>query len=544
MTNSKKIVAIIVTLIALSMAGLTILQVTLLGSTKTLKEQTFHNNVSNALSSVAKTIDTYEATIAAFEVAGDSLIDRNVNVYAQVLLRGKNDTIPQNMMVISNDTTFCSIDSGMKYKKLGVKSIILPDSACFIDTTVTSNIEMEQPHIIHLEHDLPDSGQLMFEINTDNDSIRVSFLEKVLDKLWYGESGTIQERINPELLDSVIESSLKLSGIDLDYVYSIKTEGVDSLWPKPAQFADELLGSEFKTRLFPLDFTAPQTELLLYFPAGDFYVWRQIGPMLFLTTLFLIILIFCFIYIVRILIKQRKTSSLMVDFINNMTHEFKTPISTVALASEAIVRPDIITDKEKVTKFSKMILDENSRMRHQAEKILQMATLEEGDFELKLTDVNIHNIINGALKSIALQIENKGGNVKCTLDADNYILKVDTDHISNIIFNLLDNAIKYSPDNPSITVRTKNVENYISITIDDKGRGMSPEDLKMVFKKYFRVSTGNIHDVKGFGIGLCYVKLMVEAHGGKISLKSKYEHGTSVEILLPADCQDGKINDA
>ena len=234
----------------------------------------------------------------------------------------------------------------------------------------------------------------------------------------------------------------------------------------------------------------------------------------------------------------------MVDFINNMTHEFKTPISTVALASEAIVRPDVISDNEKVTKFSKMILEENARMRRQTDKILQMATLEEGDFELNPIEVDIHKLINGVLNNITLQIENRGGSINHSLEANNYILRADKDHLSNIIFNLLDNAIKYSPDNPIINVQTKNIGDTLCLTIDDKGRGISPENLKMVFKKYYRVSTGDIHDVKGFGLGLSYVKLMVEAHGGSISIKSRYERGTSVEIILPLPRQIGKTDDA
>ncbi len=544
MALSKKIVGIIVALIVISMAGLIILQVTLLGGTKTLKEQTFRHNVSGALTSVARAMEIYEATITAFEIAGDSFLDKNISVYAKVLRGGYNDTVPKNIMVISNDTTICSIDSGTSFKHLELTSLIMPDSVCVVESVIVGDVESDRPGIIHFEHDLPDSGRLMYKIQADDDSIRISFLDQVLDKLWKDSLTSIQERIDPDLLDSTIESSLKQAGIDLDYVYSIKTEGIDSLWPKPEQYEKELIASEFKTLLFPLDFLAPSSELLLYFPSGDFYIWRQIGPMLILTALFIIILIFCFIYTIKTIINQRRNASLMIDFINNMTHEFKTPISTVALASEAIVRPDVISNKEKVAKFSKMILDENARMRRQAEKILQMATLEEGDFELKLTRVDIHKIIGSAINNTALQIENRGGSIKCSLDADNFILEADKDHLSNIIFSLLDNAIKYSPDNPNITVTTKNIENNIYITVDDRGRGISPEDLKMVFKKYYRVSTCNIHDVKGFGLGLSYVKLMVEAHGGKISLKSRYGEGTCAEILLPVSRRNRKTDDA
>jgi two-component system phosphate regulon sensor histidine kinase PhoR len=216
-----------------------------------------------------------------------------------------------------------------------------------------------------------------------------------------------------------------------------------------------------------------------------------------------------------------------------MTHEFKTPISTVALACEAIMRPDIISNNKKVTQYSEMIRDENRRMRRQAEKILQMAALEEGDFELKLSEVDIHEVIKDAVANIKLHIENRGGEITFTPEAEKYTMQADIVHLSNIIFNLLDNAVKYSPERPVITISTGNDRDGIVICIEDKGVGISDEDLKMVFKKYYRVSTGNVHDVKGFGLGLSYVKLMVEAHGGTIQLSSKLGEGTRVEIYIP-----------
>jgi two-component system phosphate regulon sensor histidine kinase PhoR len=182
-----------------------------------------------------------------------------------------------------------------------------------------------------------------------------------------------------------------------------------------------------------------------------------------------------------------------------------------------------------------MIQSENRRMRGQVEKILQMAVLEEGDYELKLEDVNLHRIIEKAVTNISLQIENRLGHVNCRLDADNPILTADAVHLENIINNLLDNANKYSFENPQITVSTWNHDHGIMIAVDDNGIGISEKDKKQVFDKYYRVASGNIHDVKGFGLGLSYVRLMVEAHHGRISLESKEGKGTTVRIYFPFD---------
>jgi two-component system phosphate regulon sensor histidine kinase PhoR len=223
-----------------------------------------------------------------------------------------------------------------------------------------------------------------------------------------------------------------------------------------------------------------------------------------------------------------------------MTHEFKTPISTVSLASEAISRPDVIADKEKVSRYNNMIQSENRRMRGQVEKILQMAVLEEGDYELKLEDVDVHRVIEKAVASIALQVENRQGHVDCSLAAENPIIKADAVHLENIINNILDNANKYSFQNPQIRVSTQNQDHGIMVSIEDNGMGISEKDKKQVFEKYYRVASGNLHDVKGFGLGLSYVRLMVEAHGGKISLESKEGRGTAVKIYFPFDAEADK----
>jgi two-component system phosphate regulon sensor histidine kinase PhoR len=245
------------------------------------------------------------------------------------------------------------------------------------------------------------------------------------------------------------------------------------------------------------------------------------------------VVVFGFVYTVRTIYKQRQFAGLMVDFINNMTHEFKTPISTIALASEALANPEIVRDENRLLRYNRIIRDENTRMRNQVEKILEMAALEEGDYELNIAAVDAHKIIADAVQNIALQIEKRGGKIECQLRAAAPVIDADEVHLANIIHNLLDNANKYSPETPVIKIATENDGDGLHIRIADNGIGLRPEDQKRVFEKYYRVPTGNVHDVKGFGLGLSYVRLMVEAHGGTITVKSEYQKGSEFEIWLP-----------
>jgi two-component system phosphate regulon sensor histidine kinase PhoR len=248
---------------------------------------------------------------------------------------------------------------------------------------------------------------------------------------------------------------------------------------------------------------------------------------------FMGLILFSFTYTVLVVFKQKKLSEMKNDFINNMTHEFKTPIATISLASDSIANPMVISQPEKIRRFVDIIKQENKRMNSQVEKVLQMAQIDRKDINLKLTDVNIHEVIDRAVEYISLQVEKKEGTVKTELNATQPILEADLTHISNVINNLLDNANKYSPEKPEILVRTEDAPGGINITIEDKGIGMTKEARKHIFEKFYRVHTGNRHDVKGFGLGLSYVKAMVEAHKGTVEVKSDPGKGSTFTIFLP-----------
>ena len=255
--------------------------------------------------------------------------------------------------------------------------------------------------------------------------------------------------------------------------------------------------------------------------------------MLFVSIVFIIIIVFSFYYTVSTIFKQKKLSEIKNDFISNMTHEFKTPISTISLACEVLSDKTVEKSPERVSNYIKMIGDENKRLSLLVENILQTAILDKGQLKLKIQSIDIHLLIEQTITNIKLQVENKDGEITTKLEAKKSIINADRVHVTNIIFNLIDNALKYSDQKPKIIISTRSDEEGVFISIHDNGIGISKENQKRIFDTMYRVSTGNIHTVKGFGLGLSYVKAVVEKHGGSISVDSELGKGSTFTIFLP-----------
>ena len=274
-----------------------------------------------------------------------------------------------------------------------------------------------------------------------------------------------------------------------------------------------LYKAEYKISLFSDEINDPG-HLNLYFPGKSRFLWSNVIGILLSSTVFTGLILMCFSYTIWVIFHQKKVSEMKTDFINNMTHEFKTPIATISLASDSILSPTILDNKDKIIRFINIIKQENKRMLSQVEKVLQMAQIEKRNVELKFHPFDLHDIIRDAVV--------------------NAEITGDITHISGIINNLLDNAEKYTPNNPEIVISTRNVKGGIEFTIADNGIGMSKDALKNIFEKFYRVHTGNIHNVKGFGLGLSYVKAMVEAHHGKVSVRSETGKGSAFTVMLPS----------
>ncbi|PCH68275.1 MAG: hypothetical protein COC01_04120 [Bacteroidetes bacterium] len=344
----------------------------------------------------------------------------------------------------------------------------------------------------------------------------------------------INDRINPKVIDSLIAQKLRQNGIDLEYDYGIYEEESDKfIYQDSLADLNALKNSKFSARLFPNDMFLSPNYLTLHFPDQKQYIIREMSAILASSLALILGIILCFSYAVKTILKQKRLSEMKNDFINNMTHEFKTPISTISLASEALKDPEITKDKDRLERLSNVIYDENKRLSGQTEKILQMAVLEKGNQQLNLVDVDLHELILNTIKCTKLQIEEKNGSVTSRLEAKNFIIQADKTHIMNVLRNLFDNSIKYTKENPNIVISSKNVNNGVLLTVNDNGIGISKEDQKNIFDKFYRVSTGNLHDVKGFGLGLSYVHNIVKSHKGEITVESKLDNGSTFELFFP-----------
>lgn len=268
------------------------------------------------------------------------------------------------------------------------------------------------------------------------------------------------------------------------------------------------------------------------FPNREAHIINQMGIWSFSSVVLLLVIIF-FGYALFVILKQKRLSEIQKDFINNMTHEFKTPISTIAVSAEVLKDPAIIHQPERLLNYSTLIEKENNRLKLQVERVLHLARLDTQTITLKKELIDVHQVIGDAVQNASVALHERQGTVTCRLLASQSTLPADKLHISNVLFNLLDNAIKYCTDTPSIVIETTNHHRGVQIEVQDNGIGINAEDIKRVFQKFYRVPTGNIHNVKGFGLGLSYVKSIVEAHKGKISLESKAGVGSTFRVYLP-----------
>lgn len=268
------------------------------------------------------------------------------------------------------------------------------------------------------------------------------------------------------------------------------------------------------------------------FPNREAHLINQLGIWSFSTVVLLVVIVF-FGYTLFVILKQKRLSEIQKDFINNMTHEFKTPISTIAVSTEVLKDPNIVHQPERLLNYTTIIEKENSRLKQQVERVLQMARLDKEDIGLKKELVDVHQIIQDAIRNTSGALHEKNGTISCALTATKHSIEADKLHLTNVLYNLIDNAIKYCKTLPNILIRTSDVNKNLLIEIVDNGIGISPDNQKRVFQKFYRVPTGNVHDVKGFGIGLNYVKSIIETHKGNISLESELGKGCNFKITLP-----------
>ncbi|MCX6271491.1 MAG: ATP-binding protein [Bacteroidetes bacterium] len=344
----------------------------------------------------------------------------------------------------------------------------------------------------------------------------------------------VENRIDSSILVEELDKTFSDLGIKLPYEYAIVHTGNDSLSQLHSlNFNPLKIGEAYQTTLFPGDLFSKDNHLVVYFPGKNMHIYKSLSILMAVSLLFTIILLFTVLATLVTIIRQKKISEIKNDFINNMTHEFKTPIATISLATDSINNSRVINDPDSIRNFTRVIREENDRMNSHVEQVLQMAMLDRQEIKLNTQEIDLHELISRTVESILLQVDNKGGSVQLELYAEKSMVKGDDIHLFNAIMNLLDNANKYTPQTPDIKVITQNEGDWFILKVTDNGIGMSRETQRRIFEKFYRVHTGNIHTVKGFGLGLSYVKAITEAHHGKISVTSEPGTGSTFEIRLP-----------
>ncbi|MBS9523557.1 HAMP domain-containing histidine kinase [Litoribacter ruber] len=363
-------------------------------------------------------------------------------------------------------------------------------------------------------------------------NLKIEVMEKVWNEMMEGQK-KIMDRIDSDEVKHTITSQLAQRGINQHFKLAVLDDSDSIIGLSDPNLKEEMLYGGIKARLFPSDIVGRENYLLIHFPEKQKFLLKQVWMPLMSSLAFLVIIIGCFVYAIRVIIRQKKLSETKNDFINNMTHEFKTPIATVSLAVEALQDPDLLNAENFRNRYLGIIKEENKRLGVHVEKVLQAAALDKKDFKLKFEKVNLAEILEKAKQHIALQVEKRDGVIKSEIDLKNPYVQGDPFHLANIINNLLDNANKYSQDKPEITLSAFEDDHRVVVKIQDKGIGMNKEAQRKIFDKFYRVPTGNVHDVKGFGLGLAYVKTMVEAHRGEVFVESEPERGSIFTIYLP-----------
>lgn len=507
---------------SLSLIGIIFVQAYYInGSVKNERER-FRFNVNKVLNYVSNTIEKREYSEYVYTLQG--LISQGVEVDTSVI---------RNLYIIKED--FDSKET-VVYRSGTLEENYKFNSSIFdigLDTISVKRILNNRETKVYqnsgssLDLDLSTSDKLLLldKMSSTDEIVFEDIYKDLASRL------PIHKRVTKEEIQKLLSEKLKEDGIDIDFEFAIYSNGLATrIRSDNFESYDE---SAFSVYMFYNENNQSSYKLLVSFPDDKKFILSSNMGMILLSVIFTSIIILAYGSALHQLVKQRKISEIKTDFINNMTHEFKTPIATINLALDAIRNPKVIDDKEKVLRYLTMIKDENKRMHAQVENVLRISKLEKNELNISKDRLNLHDLIEDAITHVELIVEDRQGYIKTFLDAPKASVLANESHFTNVIVNILDNAIKYSPEAPKIEVYTENIGNNILLKIKDHGSGMSKAAAKRVFEKFYREHTGNIHNVRGHGLGLAYVKRIVEDHQGHVSVESEKDKGSTFIIKLP-----------
>lgn len=425
------------------------------------------------------------------------------------------------------------------------RTYIFPNGSSFsIHQDVVPNSQMPSLQMPRPNQDANESVEDAIRSKQEDMLKRYLANRALVDEVIYSMLNTasdrpLHQRINYNFLANELMAEFKDNGIDLPFHFLVTTTTGRAVYSCACDdFDPNNLKSSYSQTLFRNDSPNKMGVLRVYFPTLDTYIDSSVGFML-PSIIFIVVLMVSFFFTLIVLVRQKKVTEMKNDFINNMTHEFKTPISTISLAAQMLNDEAVTKSPNMFKHISGIINDETKRLRFQVEKVLQMSMFERRTNTLKFKELNVDELINSVANTFAIKVENCGGSINLDFEADNPFVMADEMHLTNVIFNLMDNAVKYKKEDEAlqIDVRTWNEQNKLLISIADNGIGMRKEDLKRVFDKFYRVHTANRHDVKGFGLGLAYVKKVVVNHKGTIRTESEFGQGTKFIITLPLNIE-------
>jgi len=529
----------LITMMLLSIVGIIWVQIVWIKNVVGIRNESFNNAVIVSLNSAASSMET-SRKMNFFNnfMLGDpfSIGDSSVD-FAGYLNIGSYTSVPGNnfSLRITNQSVSQSPDNG---KVTTVNKSYLITNDTIISDSVTSNVGLSKG--------LSKSATWRRGEGMNSNRKATYILQnEFLD--WYKKrSGDLQYMSEQEIRDiyqwekilefdnKEVDFYLKQSfPFDTPFEYAIINDGKVQDGTFKTSAKNDFLKSNYWVRLFPDNVLRKDIVLSVIFPQRTNYVLGSIVWMLGGSMIFSLFILATFALSLYFIIRQKKISEMKSDFINNMTHEFKTPIATISLAADTITNAKVIKDEASIRHFIGMIKKENSRMNKKVETILQIASLDKKEIEFRFENVSLHTIIEHAIETIEIQVHQRNGRIHINLNAEEPFIYGDSEHLTNLVSNLLDNAIKYSPEFPEITISTKNYEKGIILSVEDKGIGMTKAVQSKIFERFYRQSSGNVHDVKGFGLGLNYARSIIEAHKGTISVFSEPGKGSRFEIYLP-----------
>lgn len=519
---------------AITVIGLIAVQIYWVGKALRLKEDEFARQVYEVLNEVVATLEKEEAFNQIKHHTQGKYLLLSTDTSDEVLLDTNYDYLYiQEYTKKESQSTFSvtEINEGQINRKTSTKDIGAEDS---LENPFTKDFNLKKAelgkYIIRDEKSFPDT------LFSQSQNVKTAIVSDVVQSLMQIKiNEPIDKRAPAQRVDSLLNYFLHVKGVNTVYDFGIYSAEDEYLYGSGKKHVGSRPVKSFAARLYPSDNIHKPFYLRVTFPRMASFMVQSSWAMLGSSFLIIIAVITIFYYNVKLIIQQKNNSEIKNDFINNMTHELKTPISTISLACEALNDKDMRAIPSVVDRYIQVIGEENKRLSKLVQEVLQSAVYEEGKFDLKQETVHLNDEVEEVLSHFKMLVKEKGASLSLNLEAQHDIISADRVHLRNVINNLVDNALKYSKTSPKLKISTENQGKFVVFTIKDNGIGISKENVKKIFDKLYRVPTGNVHDVKGFGLGLSYVNTVVGKMDGKIEVNSQLGKGSTFKIYLPTN---------